>query len=110
MRMPPRCIGVTHQALPIPQTARLQHDCAAALPDARLDSDVDPAVPAHRGKNVEARVPLIGERAAATGRAVNSVAATCAREVGEPLLGQIVHPGPLQRCMLDASRQRWTGM
>ena len=54
------------------------------------DSDVDVAVQKSAALGIEEKLQLIGELALATGRAVDLVDL---REVGEPLLGQILKHG-----------------
>lgn len=56
----------------------------------RIDSDVDLAVQAARAMNARQRMDLVGDVAAATGRAVDLIDL---RTAGEPLLGQILRHG-----------------
>ncbi len=99
--------------------------------EARADSDVDVAVRLNRPLNVEDRRRLMGEIALATGRPVDLVDLW---NVGEPLLGRILHHGiqligseadmagllyrhvveqedfmPARQRILEARRKMWIG-
>lgn len=72
---------------------------SVASDSARADSDLDVAVQAKRPIMVEQRIHLISQLAEAFGRPVDLVDL---REVGQPLLGEIVEKGIVVKGGVDA--------